>query len=788
MTRMLMNRPVASGAACLALVLGLARGVFAADVLAPASERFADRDIEDAPDFQKHIVPLLGRLGCNGSQCHGSFQGKGDFRLSLFGYDFENDLEALTAEATSEPEHRVQPDSPAESLVVLKPTMQVDHGGGRRFEVDSWEHRLLLRWIEAGARGTASHGELARLEVDPPEIVFGSQPEPVELVVIAEWRDGTREDVTCLCRFQTNDDAVVLVDRDGRATSTGRGDTHIVAFYDNGVAAVPVLRPVTDARPAEEPGRADSEIDRFVAAKLGKLGIAPSPRSSDAEFLRRVSLDLTGTLPSPDEVESFLADRSEDKRGRKIDELLERPAYAAWWANKLCDFTGCSPTALTEVVEVGQAMAAQWYDWIYRRVADNMPYDELVEGIVLASGRGPDQSRAEYAAEMSSYVRRESPADFAERETMPHYWTRASVKEPKEKALAFAHSFLGIQLQCAQCHKHPFDQWTQGDFREFAAFFEEVGVDGKRVGFPEFAAAQAGQTIGWPALVIEDGDEETLSLLRSREVSIGPTEDPRAPIMDWMRERSNPWFARAFVNRVWASYYHVGIVDPPDAITPANPPSNPQLLDWLTEGFVASGYDMKWLHRQIVTSETYQRSWKPNETNRDDRRNFSRAIPRRIPAEVMYDAIKQATAATDRLDEVRSDLTRRASGHLSMRMAGTYAMNVFGKPDRSINCDCERSAEPTLLQSIFLQNDPLIRMRLAESGWVREIADKEKIDSETDRSRLIREAWLRTVGRPPTAAEVARADEHLESTDSLAEGITDLLWALINTKEFVLNH
>ncbi|MEC9094321.1 MAG: DUF1553 domain-containing protein, partial [Planctomycetota bacterium] len=246
--------------------------------------------------------------------------------------------------------------------------------------------------------------------------------------------------------------------------------------------------------------------------------------------------------------------------------------------------------------------------------------------------------------------------------------------------------------------------------------------------------------------------------------------------------------AKAFVNRVWASYFHVGIVEPPDQFTPANPPSHPELLDWLTDGFVENGFDMKWLHRQITTSRTYQRSWRPNSTNQNDRRNYSRMIPRRIPAEVIYDAMKQSTAATEKLIEVRTNLKRRASGHLSMRMAGTHAMKVFGKPDRSINCDCERVNEPTLLQAIFTQNDPLVRMRLENSGWISEVESLAAEGLRMDPRQLIQQVWLRTVCRLPDATELERALKHLDSAASLTEGLTDLMWAMLNTKEYLLNH
>jgi Protein of unknown function (DUF1549)/Protein of unknown function (DUF1553) len=776
---------IGSLCAALAMVAVPWPSVAAGEPAAPASFRFAKRDTKHVPDFQKHVVPLLGRLGCNSANCHGSFQGRGGFRLSLFGSEFETDLAAVTGKATAENVGRVQPLAAAKSLLVRKPTRQVAHKGGEIVEQDSWQHHLLLRWIESGAKGAPQPRRLDRLDVTPREVLFKSKGERTRLKVIAVWADGEREDVTGLCRYRVNDDTVALVDGEGAIEAVGRGDTHVVAFYDNGVVAIPVLRPVSDA-PTRKAAAPPASVDGFVEAKLAKLGIEPSPPCTDAEFLSRVSIDLTGTLPAPDEVEQFLADRRTDKRTRKIDDLLERPAYAAWWANKLCDFTGCNPAAITDVTEVGQAQAVQWYEWIHRRVADNAPYDKLVEGIVLSVGRAPGQSADEYAAEMTGYVRTKSPVDFATRATMPHYWTRASVKEPKDKALAFAHGFLGIQLQCAQCHKHPFDQWTQPDFTDFARFFDDVAVRGGRVGFPQFAQAKAGTVIRWPELVVnERANPLTLSLLRSGEVTLSEKDDPRKPILDWMRAKDNPWFARAFVNRVWAGYFHVGIVDPPDALTPANPPSHPELLDHLTRGFVSHGYDMKWLHRAIATSAAYQRSWKPTDTNRHDRRNFSRAIPRRIPAEVVYDALKQATAATDKLDVVRSDLKRRAIGHLSMRMAGTHAMNVFGKPDRALNCDCERVNVPSLSQAVFLQNDPLVRGFLNESGWIEEIRSASR---KPDRDSLIKQAWLRALGRPPREEETARAREHLADATDTAEGVRDLLWALVNTKEFLLNH
>ena len=784
----------------------------AADFLPPASQRFVAQESDAAPDFQRHVVPLLGKLGCNGRACHGSFEGQAGFRLSLFGYDFQADHRALTEFATDADERRVDTRSPEASLMLTKPTLAVEHEGGRRYPRDGWEYRLLRTWIAEGAKSVEQPNQLIGLEVEPSEFVFSTVGAAAPLRVIALWKDGAREDVTCLCRFRSNDDAVAVVDDAGRVTAGGTGDTHVVAFYDRGVVAVPVLLPISDRTGDAYPEVATpTEVDRLVVAKLRKLGIVPSETCTDAEFLRRVSIDVTGTLPTPREVETFLADAAPEKRSRKIDELLERPAYAAWWANKLCDFTGCNPRQQSEL---GQELSTQWFSWIHQRLLENAPYDELVERIVTALGRGPDQSYERYATEMSAYFREQGPADFADRATMPYFWSRRSLKKPADQALAFAHAFLGIRLNCAQCHKHPFDRWTVDDFTRFSEFFADVrygvapesieayreiaktvgmevkGDKGKSIGGDLLAKAAAGTTIPWRELYLAQPESERkLVLLDGVAITVDADDDPRGALMRWMRRKDNPYFARAFVNRVWANYYHRGLIDPTDETTPANPPSNRALLDHLANGFVEQGYDMKWLHREIVGSATYQRSWRPNETNRSDRRNFSRAVPRRLPAEVVYDAIKQVTAASDRADQVRRDLSRRAVGHLSMRMAGTYAMRVFGKPARAVNCDCERVADTSLLQAVFLQNDPLVQQRLESSGWLAEIAEREaQAGSAIDRERLVSEAFLRCFGRRPTDQETQRSLRHLEESDSTASGIRDLLWALINAKEFILNH
>jgi hypothetical protein len=794
------------------LIVGvlLALPLGAAEVSLPVNERFASAEVRETPDFQRHVSPLLSRLGCNGRACHGSFQGQGGFQLSLFGYDFAVDHQALLASSQNLGRPRVDRSRPTESLILQKPTLSIDHEGGEIFAKTGWEYRLLSRWIEAGAKRGSREQRLLRLEADPPELTFAKPGEGRQLRIVARWEDGTIEDVTCLCRFQTNDDGLATVSPAGHVSAVGRGDSHVIVFYDNGVLAIPVLIPVTDRVGGNYPVVATpTRVDELIVAKLRTLGIVPAELCTDAEFLRRSSLDITGTLPTASEVEAFLADPSTDKRQRKIDELLDRPGYAAWWANRFCDYTGCNATRQ----DGGQQTAVQWYMWIFARLRENTPYDEMAARIVLATGREPGQSYGDYAREMSSYYREIAPADFSQRRTMPHFWTRQTVTKPQEKALSFAHSFLGIRLQCAECHKHPFDRWTQSDFREFSNLFSAVQYGVRSDAQGEFqqliqasgakmqnggmsmemmAMAEDGRAIPWRELFVSPRSTPLTRVLQhdlpADEPGTPAAYDPRQPLMDWLRQSDNPYFARVLVNRVWAGYFHRGLIEPTDDLNPANPASNEPLLDYLVRGFLKHEFDLKWLHREITSSDAYQRSWRPNETNTLDRRNYSRFVPRRLPAEVLYDALKQATVADSEQDKVRTDLATRAIGHLSMRMSGTYTMHVFGKPMRATNCDCERTNTPSLLQAIFMQNDPLVSMRLSESGWLAEIAAQGEGSKPVDTANLIRTTYLRTVCRPPTAEEIARAQTHVAEASSTAEGIGDLVWALFNSKEFLLNH
>ena len=912
----------------------------AGETIVPAEQRYRDAGAQETPDFQRHLVPLMGKLGCNGRACHGSFQGQGGFRLSLFGYDFKMDHEGLA--------ERLDLKDPARSYAMEKATLATPHKGGKRFDVGSWEYNVFLSWIKGGARGTEEPMKLEALEVTPKEIQFSGKGQTRPLKVIARWADGTSEDVTCLTRFQSNDPQVCDISQQGLVTANDVGDTHVVAFYDRAVVPIAVLRPVSDKLGPNYPVvETPTKVDELVVNKLKKLGIVPSAEADDAEFLRRVSLDITGTLPSAEEVRQFLADSSADKRSKKIDELLETPAYAAWWTTKFNDWTGNSDTQLNNVGYSRGSPSTEWYAWIYKRVAANMPYDDLMAGIVLANSRKPDESYADYCKRESDRIRESGEDGYANNDGLTYFWGRRNFVKPEDRAIGFAYTFLGLRIQCAQCHKHPFDQWSQDDFKQFENFFTRIRYSQNGADRKEYEAVLAatgldkslkgndlrkelpkalkdGKTVPMPELFVSAAKAApkrpkdpkpnarkyngpvapTAKLLGGEVVNIQEIADPRALMMDWLR--SNPLFARAFVNRVWSGYFNRGIVEPTDDMNLANPACNEELLDYLAKGFVESGYDMKWIHRTIANSRTYQTSWKPNETNLLDERNFSRAVPRRLPAEVAVDAVAMATASTERAATFKNEIKGRAvtvpSTPRNNNLNGSfYALNVFGRSIRESNCDCDRSSEASLLQTLYLRNDGefLSSIDRTKEGWLASVAQEMKVKytpsvealreemrkngkpkegdgkkgdgkkgdakeeekpaagqrpadfernvarfkeqiararkegnakrtsraealladylkkypapeklaqkpgkndarpsqkpeapklAQADITKIVEEAYLRTVSRYPTKDELAIASSFIKTSSDTVTGIRGLLWTLLNTKEFIVNH
>lgn len=900
-----------------AVALNATATASADSVIEPATKRFEKPGTAEVPNFRQHVMPLLGKLGCNSRACHGSFQGQGGFRLSLFGYDAKLDHEGLA--------ERVDKDKPENSYALQKPLLEEPHRGGKRLDKDSWEFNLLVSWIKAGAvnEDRDEQPKLKALEVSPKEIVFNKEGQSIPLKAVAIWSDGRQEDVTCLCRFQTNDEQIADISKTGVVTSHQAGDTHVVTFYDNSVVPVPVIRPVSDRVGDKYPTVATrTKIDELVVEKLKKLGVVPSDVAGDAEFLRRVSLDLVGTLPSAREVTEFTAETNKDKRARKVDELLQRPAYAAWWATRLSDWTGNSGVQNNNSPIPGGAYSKDWYDFIRVRLERNEPYDKIAEGFVLAGSVQKGESYQEYCEAITKAYYTDKTG-VSERNTMPYFWQRRMFQTPEDRVTGFAYSFLGIRIQCAQCHKHPFDQWTMDEFHQFKNFFvhtsgksgvapankaafgeiskaagidfksndrkkrqEQIAAalkDGKVIAFDEVYTAKPtapktdrkGKDTDKDtknAKVVKSGSHIAKLLGQPEVIDLTQHDDPRQPVMDWLRSKDNKLFSKAFVNRVWANYFNVGIVQPPDDHNLANPPSNAALLTYLSDEFVARGYDIKWLHREICLSDTYQRAWAPNETNKADERNFSHAIPRRIPAEVAYDAIVAATASDEAYEKAVGDLSRRAisiaeSSRQNQGGNGVdgYSLGIFGRSIRESNCDCDRSSEASLLQTVYLQNDNQVldKIRDTKIGWVAQagrelglIKDRRqeeksknsalaKLELEKARNEkrlaafkkednakgvelqekklaelneaiasekakqaeqpaeekpaeqpmpadklasVIKSTYLRTLSRWPSDDELNRSVAYVQSSEDKLQGLGDLMWALINTKEFIVNH
>ena len=455
-----------------AVLFGSVADLYSAQPLKSVDLRFQDAKTDEIPDFQRHIVPLMSRLGCNGRACHGSFQGRGGFQLSLFGYDFAVDHQALLEKDS----RRINIQSPDESLIIYKPTDEFEHEGGKRYEKGGWEYNLIRQWVATGAKfQEEAISKLLEVEITPDEIQFSKLGQKVQLKVLAVWEDGTREDVTPLVRYKTNDNLIAEIDQNGLVTSgESKGDTHIVISYDKSVVPIPVLRPLTNLVGKKYPPIATpTRVDELVVEKLRKLGIVPSEVASDAEFLRRVALDISGTLPTALEAAEFIKDQSPNKRSQKVEALLNSPGYAAWWATKLSDFTGNNDQQLVNTSPIRTGPGEIWYRWIEQRVAQNVPYDELAEGIILGKTQDQGQSYQEFCNEMTS-LHQQDELDVSGMKTMPYYWARREFRLPPERAISFAYAFMGIRIQCAQCHKHPFDVWSKQDFAEFSNFFTGV--------------------------------------------------------------------------------------------------------------------------------------------------------------------------------------------------------------------------------------------------------------------------------------------------------------------------
>lgn len=778
----------------------------------------------ESPSFSRHVVPLFHKLGCSAGECHGSFAGKGTFQLSLFASRPDVDLQAVRYSGFGRRLNRLEPE---QSLLLRKPSGRIPHGGGIRFAPGSREYQLVLDWINAGAvYDVEREPKVTSVRLEPQNFSVINGGPPQALRVVAKLTDETEQDVTWYTRFESHDPAVVIVDANGNAAAKATGDVAILAHYAGDVAfsiaTVPQNLPPDAAFPTEE---LSDPVDRLIVDKLRRLNVVPSSRCNDLEFLRRAYVDVTGTLPTPDEARAFLADAAPDKRARIVDQLLANPLHAAVWATKLCDMLGADDRFLD---------STDFHDWFRGKFEQNLKWDQMVYGVLCATAgddRTPDQIRADQTALAEERKRKaeadknkdqkkegETPPDpnqpkpwqtgYSKRKTLDVFYSALKfqqqirdvngneikrIVDSKRLSLQTANAFLGVQLSCAECHKHPYDRWTQNDFFSFATVFAHVRVGGEDPLLKSMNVGLAGVHVEeQPA---ESFDDPVTRLpVQPRTLGGAPIEmklgvDPRVEVWKWLTAPGNPYFARAIVNRVWAHYLGRGLFEPVDAQSAANPPSHPEVLDDLARDFVAHGYDLRHLERRILNLATYQRSWQTNASNVRDQRNFSHRVLRRLSAEQMLEAILQATGTSLKLEKAYGGVVRPGSrvpevGVSRYRGDDAYVLQVFGKPMRVQTCDCERGTAPSLSQALYLYNDALLTAKLTdEKGRL-----KKLVDEQPDDRRLLEELYLSTLTRLPTEAEIQRSTAHLQTAASRLEGYQDLLWSLLNRQEFITNH
>jgi hypothetical protein len=761
----------------------------------------------DDVDFERHVMGVFGKMGCNAGSCHGSFQGKGGFRLSLFGYEPARDFYALTREMQGRRLDRMNPD---QSLLLLKATGQLPHGGGVRFSQESWQYQLIREWIRHGTPWRKASGDVFKLIITPPEQAFRKVNETIQLKVTAEFKGGTTADVTSFCDFRTNDDAVAEVSREGLVKSLRPGFTAIVVSYRGNVLPLRVLVPVEQPKGFNYPKVAEMNyIDRIVLARLKKLNIVPSDLAGDAEFLRRVYLDTIGTLPSPAEVRAFLKDSDPDKRSKKIDELLAHPLHAALWATKFSDITGNDTQSLEQPVVLKFKRSQMWHDWLRKRFQENMPYDELVKGILTATtreGKTPTEWVKGESVLMSKALESFDFATYADRPTLDLYWRRQQRVTPEQWGEKTAAAFLGVRLECAQCHKHPFDRWSQVQYRAYANLFTQVSVGVSAEAKNEITnynnemkkkvkkgqqAPQLREVFLTRVLAKGLPNPDTGSFLPAQalggpRITIQPGEDAREKLFEWMRSRDNPFFARALVNRIWGHYLGVGIVDPVDDFSQANPASNPELLEALAEDFLDHNFDFRYMERVILNSRIYQLSSKTNASNKLDKRNYAHAYVRPLMAEVVIDTLNAALGVAEVFGkEVRPNSKAIEVGPSQLQSPQLmYAFRIFGRPPRTTACDCERALEPALPQKLYLMTDVGVLQKLrSPQGRLQLLLRQKMTDDE-----VLDELFLATLTRLPTERDRQLFNDHRQQATNRRSAFEDTLWALLNTREFILNH
>jgi hypothetical protein len=707
--------------------------------------------------FVRDIQPILTKTGCNAGACHAkAITGQRGFRLSVLGFEPEEDYEAIVKQGKG---RRVFPPAPEESLLITKGAAIVPHTGGKHLEPGSEMYQTLVRWIAEGMPYTQPNEPvLKEIAVEPSRITL--KPKTAQqLKVTARYSDGSSRDVTKLALFEANDTAMATATESGLVNTLDLpGNVAVMVRFGGKVSVCSVSIPL--GAPVESLPPVKNFIDQHVFANLKQIGIPPSPICDDSTFLRRVSLDIGGRLPSMDETKAFLADKSPDKRDRVVEALLNSPDYADYFANK---WTALLKNQRTEAADITANFA--FHAWMRDNLLANTPYDQLVRQILASTGTIVSNP--------------------------PVAWYKR-VKEPTTQVEDVAQLFLGVRMQCAQCHHHPFERWTQAEYYHMAAFFSQIGrkptaIAGEDLIFHKRGTAQTEHRKTRVMLKPAGLGEPPLD--------IAPDDDPRLALADWMAQKKNPFFAKALVNRYWKHFFKRGLIEPEDDLRDTNPPTNPELIEALAKHFTDSNFDLKSLVRVIAQSHTYQLSAMPNEHNAIDRQAFSHFYPKRMTAEVLLDSIDMVTASKTDFADLPAGTRAISLPDNSYTRASPF-LKVFGRPDNTSVCECERVSSASLAQSLHLMNAPDVKAKLTAAGGRAEQLTK----AEMPEPKRIRELYLAAFSREPTADEVQIAETHLlkpridatgkplDSQRAKRNGYEDLLWALLNTKEFLFNH
>lgn len=700
---------------------------------APVRIRNATADVP--VDFSREVVPVLTRTGCNQGACHGTSHGRGGFKLSLLGFDPLFDYTQIVSTAEG---RRIVPSDPERSTLLLKPTLTLEHGGGERFTIGSREYEVIRRWLEDGVPAPKGKtGHVTGLSVWPTRrlMVPGEQQ---QIIATAVWSDGRTEDVTAVAQFNALNDAVATVTPQGLLTATGKGESFIMVRFAGQATVAQVTLPFGPENPLDF--SANNYIDEKLIAKWRELGLAPSALCSDEEFIRRVYLDAIGTLPNPAEARAYLADRSADKRVKLIDRVLERPEFVDFWALKWGDLLRINR------LQLGDKGMWAYHNWVRACLRDNKPVDAMVRDILTAEGSTSSSGPANFFRTVSG------PADWSEMATQV---------------------FLGVRLQCARCHHHPFEKWSQDDYNGMSAFFGRLGTKNSA----EFGLFGGAETV----VFLRDGGGVKAHPLDGPDMS--DPLDPRRALANWMTTPENLMFSRNMVNRFWSYTMGRGLVEPVDDMRATNPPSNPDLLDALASDFAANKFNLKHLLKTIFSSRAYQLSSLPAPGNQTDAANVfhARYTRKRLSAEQVADAIDEVTGTREKYTGL--PLGTRAIQLPDARVP-SYLLTVFGRPPRQITCECERTTQPNIAQALHLLNSDFLNRKIdAPTGRVAKL-----LSAKTPAPKLIEELYLCTLSRPPQPDELARAQNWLKEAKTPTEGAADLLWVLLNSREFLFNH